>query len=654
MPQHSPRKRLVFLIPALMILLTAGILLGKHFFLPARNDHYHSTLLENIQQAEDFDSFTDALFCYEVTADSITTAYTLKEPGRYHIPDLAPSLSNFSHDAYKSERQRKARQDLLSSLSQKLGEFDCHSLTENDRLTHQLLQKNFDLSQKMENYAYYEELLGSQSGVQANLPITLSEYPLRSEKDVKTYLTLLTQIPNYFENIIGYEKQRTALGYSTPAFALNETRDSLSRIIKSMEEGSDCFTETFSLRIQKLPGLSKRKKAAYGEQNKKYVQKYVLPAYKNLDRYIGECLTKSEETVTRSTADSSTTDSGAASQDNASTTGIQESSSRNRDYIPDSDTAYGLASLPKGKEYYALLVAKNTGSAKSVEALIAKTEQSLKETLGSVLQTALTDQESYFYYIDHPLESYYQSPEAILDALSLMCRESYPALTKNPTYEIKTVPNSLQECSSPAFYMIPAIDDFEGNTIYINPIYTNTENGNLFTTLAHEGFPGHLYQTVYYNSTSPSPLRQMLDYPGYVEGWATYVEMDSFSYLDYGNKASLCKLYQADTLINLALCSRVDLGVNYEGWTLNDVNAFFNENGFKSYYGADLYSYVVQSPAVYLRYFIGYLEIMELKDEYQRLKMENYSEKEFHKAFLEIGPADFETIRQEMLGTGKK
>nr|MDE5779151.1 DUF885 domain-containing protein [Lachnospiraceae bacterium] len=328
---------------------------------------------------------------------------------------------------------------------------------------------------------------------------------------------------------------------------------------------------------------------------------------------------------------------------------LSESSSRNLAYIPEINTAYGLASLPNGKEYYSLLVAQNTGSAKSVLELIANTEQTLRQTTEEVLKIAVTDPESYLYYCDHTLESYFQSPEAILDALSLMCRKNYPALPKNPTYEIKTVPKSLQQCSSPAFYMIPAIDDYENNTIYINPIYTNTENGNLFTTLAHEGFPGHLYQTVYYNSTSPSALRQMLDYPGYVEGWATYVEMDSFSYLDYGDKASLCRLYQSDTLINLALCSRIDLGVNYEGWTLNDVNAFFEENGFKSYFGADVYSYVVQAPAAYLRYFIGYLEIMELKDEYQRLKMEDYSEKKFHKAFLEIGPADFETIRQELL-----
>lgn len=622
------RRHPALFISILTLMFATGIFLAKYFSVPIENDRYHANLLEKIQDAKDFENFCNSLFCYEVTSDSITTSYTLKEPSLYHIPSLTPTLSTFSNSQYMKEYKNKTQQKLLSSLSDRLNSFDYNSLDSKEQITYRLLKKDFELSRNLAGYAYYESLLGSQSGVQANLPITLSEYPLRSESDIKVYLSLLTQIPDYFENVIAYEQQRTKLGYTSPSFLLNETKDSLSEMIKSLENESDCFTETFNNRINRLRGISKKKKKEYREQNKKYVKKYVLPAYKNLKQYV---------------------DRNIGTDNSKTKNNLSESSSRNSAYIPEASTAYGLASLPNGKEYYSLLVAKNSGSAKQVPELIAQTEQTLKQTTGEVLKIAVTDSESYLYYCDHTLESYFQSPEAILDALSLMYRKNYPALPNNPDYEIKTVPKSLQQCSSPAFYMIPAIDDYENNTIYINPIYTNTENGNLFTTLAHEGFPGHLYQTVFYNSTSPSALRQMLNYPGYVEGWATYVEMDSFSYLDYGDKASLCRLYQADTLINLALCSRIDLGVNYEGWTLNDVNSFFEENGFKSYYGADVYSYVVQAPAAYLRYFIGYLEIMELKDEYQRLKMEDYSEKEFHKAFLEIGPADFETIRQELL-----
>lgn len=644
MSQFFTRKRSIrFLAPVFILFLFTGIFLCKYLFTPVENERYHANLLDKLQNAPDFDSFTNALFCYEVTSDSITTAYTLEEPRAFRIPSLSPVLSDFSNAQYAKEHKNGSQKKLLATLLKKLNDFDYQAFDESQKLTYRLLKRNFNLNQKSSDYAYYEMLIGSNSGVQANLPITLSEYPLRCEADIKTYLSLLTQVPDYFENIIAYEKKRSELGYTNPSFLLNETKDGLTKMTQSFHDGSDCLTETFHTRINRLSGLSKKKKEAYREQNRRYIQKYILPAYRSMERYVEQCLQENNRSQ-KSTP-------GKEKQNN---TKLSESSSRNLGYIPEPDTAYGLASLPKGKDFYSLLVARNTGSPKSVPELIALTEHSLKQTLGSLQQIAVTDPESYLYYVDHPLESYFQSPEAILEALSLMCKANYPNLSKKPEYEIKTVPKSLQESSSPAFYMIPAIDDFKNNTIYINPIYTSTENGNLFTTLAHEGFPGHLYQTVYYNSTSPAPIRQMLDYPGYVEGWATYVEMDSFTYLDYGDKKSLCQLYQYDTLINLALCSRIDLGVNYEGWSLNDVNAFFEENGFQSYYGAGIYSYVVQSPAVYLRYFIGYLEILECKDEYHRLKMENYSEKEFHKAFLEIGPADFETLREELLKSPMK
>ena len=127
------------------------------------------------------------------------------------------------------------------------------------------------------------------------------------------------------------------------------------------------------------------------------------------------------------------------------------------------------------------------------------------------------------------------------------------------------------------------------------------------------------------------------------------MELNSFSLINYTKyKESLPILYRLDAIINLALSSRIDIGVNYEGWTLEDTCKYFEELGFNSYYASDIYSYVVESPGNYLSYFIGYLEIEELKKEYKNLKMENYTDKDFHKALLDIGPADFETIRKYM------
>lgn len=624
----SSHKRLTFVLaPLLILLLIFSLIYGIHTISPTENESYRTHLLETIEQASSFSEFTNALFCYEVTSDSITTAYTLKNPSAYEIPELSPNLTSFSYKGYNESKEKQSDVKLITLLSDTLNHFDTDTLKDEEQITYSLLQTQFRLNENLSKYAYYEELLGATSGIQANLPVTLSEYPLRTEADVKTYLSLLTQIPDYFEDVIRYEKHRTSLNYSSPAFLLNETKDGLTSITESLKTQNNCFVATFNERIHQIEGLSDKKIEQYKDQNLNYVQKYVLPAYESLSEYVDATLSAASEISEAKT--------------NATT---------NENYTPDLNTPYGLSTLPDGANYYSLLTASNTGSDKSVPDLITMTEQALKEALGDVLNVALADQDAYLYYCENSMDTYYESPEAILEALSLMIREDYPVLKETPAYQIKSVPDSLAQSVSPAFYMIPAIDDYTNNTIYINSLYTNAENGNLFTTLAHEGFPGHLYQTVYFNDTNPDAIRHILNYPGYVEGWATYVEINAFTFLDYPLEGDyLCRLYQDETIINLALSSRIDMGVNYQSWTLADVNNFFEENGFNSYYAADLYSYVVESPSTYLQYFIGYLEIIELKNTYKNLQLENYSEKDFHKKLLDIGPADFETLKKYML-----
>ncbi len=605
---------------ALFGLLTP-IFLMIVFLVPSDNTRYRTKLLEDMEHAETFKEFTDALFRYEVTSDSITTAYTLESTMDWNIPTLHPTLTTFSYKEYLHESGESSSEQTIHFLSKCLSRFSKEDLTNEEQLTYSLLKDYMKLNASLAQYPFYEELLGSSSGIQANLPVTLGEYPLRDENDVQTYLELLTQIPDYFKDIISYEKKRKDCGYLTPEFvsiaSLNNTRD----ILKNFQNGNNSFIDTFDLRISQIDTISKEKKKNYQKKNRTYVEQYVIPSYQMLVNFLEESVPSSKS----------------ADTDNILS-------------FIDETSSYGICNLPKGKEYYSLLVESKTGSKRPVEELISMTDQSLKNTIGNVLDLALTNPDTYLYYCEHPFESYYHSPEPILEALSLMIRENYPPLVTSPSYEIKMVPGSLAGSLSPAFYMLPAIDDYQNNTIYINPLHTNEKNGNLFPTLAHEGFPGHLYQTVFFNDTHPSDIRHMLNYLGYVEGWATYVEINSFSFLEYDQgKEALCKLYQGDTIINLALCARIDMGVNYEGWTLQDTRNFFEEQGFNSYYAQDVYAYVVEAPANYLSYFIGYLEIVDIKDAYQRQKMEDFSEKEFHQKLLEIGPADFDTVRKYML-----
>ena len=116
----------------------------------------------------------------------------------------------------------------------------------------------------------------------------------------------------------------------------------------------------------------------------------------------------------------------------------------------------------------------------------------------------------------------------MLNALQQKIQADFPALA-DVTFELRTVHDSMKDYLSPAFYLTPPMDTGTPNVIYINPA-ANYQGLELFTTLAHEGFPGHLYQTVTFQRQNPSGIRNLLCTSGFAEGWATYVEPFAYQY----------------------------------------------------------------------------------------------------------------------------
>lgn len=54
----------------------------------------------------------------------------------------------------------------------------------------------------------------------------------------------------------------------------------------------------------------------------------------------------------------------------------------------------------------------------------------------------------------------------------------------------------MEDQFSPAAYLVPPIDDASENTIIIN-LKTMEEDTRLLDTIAHEGYPGHMYHYIY-------------------------------------------------------------------------------------------------------------------------------------------------------------
>lgn len=200
---------------------------------------------------------------------------------------------------------------------------------------------------------------------------------------------------------------------------------------------------------------------------------------------------------------------------------------------------------------------------------------------------------------------------------------------------------------SPAFYLIPSIDNTSENVIYINRAHT-MESLNLYTTLAHEGYPGHLYQTTYFAQKNTEPLRSLLNFGGYVEGWATYAEMCSYSLSPLTKPQAA--LAQKNGSLTLGLYASADIGIHYDNWSLTDTISYFTNYGIKNPKTiTEIYNLIVSSPGNYLKYYVGYLEFLELKKEVSLKQGKDFSQKEFHKAVLDVGPAPFSIVRKYVM-----
>ena len=536
-----------------------------------------------------FRTFTRSLFQTEVSANTISLHYTLRSPSDYGIADIPATYGSLSSDPVAAKASVR---NVLSSLQ----EFDPDTLSSENALTFKILDTYLKNASTGTDYLLYQEPLGPVSGIHTQLPVLLSEYSFYDTQDVETYLALLKETPSYFDSVIRFEQKKAASGLFMPDYQADSVLDTCQSFIDMGKE--NYLVSTFNKRIASLDLLPENKKDSFQKENMKLVTEEIYPAYQNLITAIKSLKGK----------------------------GMNEQ---------------GLSHFPYGKKYYEYLVRQTTGCNESISRLRLMTRAQILEDL-SAMQKVLFPADAALTQAS-VLEQ--TSPDSMLDDLRSKITDTFPEIP-DVDFQVKYVPESMQDYLSPAFYMIPAIDNLTENVIYINN--GQTASGlNLYTTLAHEGYPGHLYQTVYFSASEPDPIRSILDFGGYVEGWATYAEMMSY-YLAPLPKTE-ASLLQKNSSVILGLYSLADMGIHYDGWSVTDTVRFFSDYGINDPNAVQsVYKLIIGSPANYLKYYIGYLKFYELKKEMADALGNQFSQKEFHRAVLDVGPAPFEIVYDEV------
>lgn len=542
-----------------------------------------------------FSEFCTTLFREEMKSNTMNLHFTLKDPKAAGIDSYEITLGSLSGDSPHNQ----ARQ--LKKLSEELKKYSHRSLKGKDRLTCRLLSDYISRQQNLAAYPYYDEPLTPSGGVTSQLPVLLAEYTFRNTRDIKDYLGLLSQMDTYFLGILDYEQKKADAG-------LFMSDEACLKVI----EGCEVFTEhpddnflidTFSNRLNAMDGLTDTQKNAYLKQHSKVLSDHVIPAYSQMIKGLTMLLGRGHNN-------------------------------------------WGLCNFPEGKAYYEAVVSADTGCDDSVEDLFSQIAKARREDL-MFCQNLLEKNPKLASQSPKP-DAALKEENAMISRLQKEILTDFPAPPQTDV-EICHVDPALSEYLAPAFYITAPIDDISHNRIYINDAKNDTDI-YYFTTLAHEGYPGHLYQTICTSSYGAPEVLSLLNYPGYTEGWATYTEMQSFYYA--GLDPDLASLLQHNQAATLSLYATADIGIHYFGWEKEKIAAFWSE------YGVDdtatvkrITDLILEEPGNYLKYYVGYLKFRQMREQLA-LENKSFSVSAFHEAILRTGPSPFsvleETVRDQL------
>lgn len=548
-----------------------------------------------------FDRFLNSCFREYAAENTVTLHFKLSNPSAYGIKTpVSPTYGDLSSDALKKNCSRS------KELLQKLYTFPTSSLTKKQKLTWQIFQDYLNESIMNEKYILYSSPLGT-NGLQSEIPVTLSEYRLDNEKDIKDYLSLVNQVPELFTQILDFEQERRNAGIISPSFVISDTIDQIDQFLNASEE-NNLLIQSFEERLAEVEPLSKDQKASYIANNRLLVTNKVLPAYKSLKTSL-----------------------------QAYTNDSKNTSSKER-----------LCEYKNGQDYYKFLLMSNVGTDFSPEDCITILESQLKNTVKDISSLTTKNKDLYTEYLSAtPALS---APKEIMNTLKNDSLIDFPEI-KNISCQLKNVPDALSGTSACAFYLVPPIDSTKDNIIYINK--SRVDSNELFSTLAHEGYPGHLYQTNYFLTTNPFPLRTFLHCAGYDEGWGTYAQLYSYNFIEFKNvdeqtTKQLRQLYRDNDLLSLSLSSLCDLYVNYKNYDENALANYLQTYGIDKDSAQNLYRYVIENPTTYLSYSIGCYELDQLKQTMSDSLGKAFKISDFHEAVLNVGSCNFSILRQEI------
>ena len=495
------------------------------------------------------------------------------------------------------DTEKKFYQELLDQLLT----IDYRSLEAEDRLFYDKLV--YDCEECVYSYSYtafnyYSMVFNYLVGPQSEVLFILEIFTFDTVEDAENYILLLKDIDRYYDLMCKYEEDRVSFGFISSDNSYEEAAKSFDNLV---DQKDDCFLyQSFEERLDNIKGLSDADRNRLISENEKAMKEVVFPEF-------------------------------------------QECADRMRALKGSGGADVGLCEYRGGDAYYAWLTRKQTNSGATVSQSISALDAEIQKEYDGIISIASGNFSAYTAYLAHNYSK--GDINANLDFLRDEVKKDFPEIPAHSYYTME-VPEVFEENFSPAAYIGFHLDNYDSNLMIVNKSSVDEDFG---TTCAHEGYPGHMFQSLYTRAHSSHPYMYLSESIGYLEGWATYVENYSVRYFDDTGNDDVLKIAKYNTSLTLLISTRADYGIHTENWTLSDCVDYFNTFGFGVTADdfSQFYTLIVTDPAYYAKYGMGYYWTQKTMDDMHE-KYPDKSDKEIHTAYLDSLTGTYEQINKRM------
>lgn len=554
-------------------------------------------------EQEKFDAFMQDVFVNTMQSD-YTTAHTfLQNPADFGV-DMEKIPVNLG-DRFTQENMEKQREQLRET-NDTFREFDRDLLTAEQQDIYDTFDAQIALEIQFSDakFDYYAPLFESMSGLQFQLPTLFADWEVRSEQDVQDLITLVQDVKPYVASALDYTQKQADMGLLM--LDLDAVADYCSGIVQAGEQSA--ILSAMSAGIDSL-NLDPERAETYKNELAQAFTDSFIPAFQHI------C---------------DTMDSLKASGKNHT---------------------QGLAQFEHGKEYYELLLRQSIGADQSVQEVQEMMETAGQDHLKNLSAILLQNPTALLPLAENNLpETGNDSYQEILDALGEKIFTLFPEV-RELSYHIVAVNEEIaSDTGVEAYFKIPPLDGTSPKQLRVNPNTGEVSSLSTYSTVAHEGFPGHMYQYAYmYEHVDSNYIKVLSNVPAYTEGYAVYAQYEALKELE-GIDQALLDAYRENELISYCAIIVCDIGIHYEGWSIEEFTSYLNSQGF-SLAGEDArlqYEQLWANPCAFEPYYVGYEQFRALKEKAQDALGNQFQEKAFNEVILKSGTVPFSVVERNV------